>query len=196
VDLGADELELDAPSDHVPERVEVARHRLLEVLLLLPPHRQRRPHRHLLRLLRPALRRRGAAVLGRRRQLGHVLADGRDHLSAPPRPPPLLPAVERREAELARAPAAARRWPRQEEASDEVPAWRGHVALPLGLGSSVLGGVAQVGASEVRWLSSLRWSSSQQTTGFRKADRLKVEPSVCVFFIFTCRGVVSSHLPF
>jgi hypothetical protein len=149
VDLGADELELDAPSDHVPERVEMARHRLLEVLLLLPPHRQRRPHRHLLRLFRPALRRRGALVPGRRRQLGHVLADGRHHLHAPSRAPPLLAVVERREAELVRAPAAAWRRPRQAEAGDEVHAWRGHVARPLGLGSSVLGGVAQVEASEV-----------------------------------------------
>jgi hypothetical protein len=38
----------------------------------------------------------------------------------------------------------------------------------------------------VRWLASLRWSSSQQTTGFRRADRLKVEARV-FFFIFASR---------
>jgi hypothetical protein len=127
VDLGADELELDAPSDHVQERVEVARDRLLEVLLLLPPHGQRRPHRHLLRLLRAAL-----VPGGRRRQPGQALADGRHDL-----PPLLQPAslVERREAELVRGPPAAWWRPRNRrppEAGGELPAWRSHVALPLG----------------------------------------------------------------
>lgn len=121
VDLGADELERDAPADHVPERVEVAGQRLLEVLLVLAAHRERGPHQHLLRP--PALRRAlpGPGPGPGRREPRQVLADGRHHLEPPP-PPPL---VERCEAELVRAPAPRHRrgWPPSE--ARELPAWRG-----------------------------------------------------------------------
>lgn len=135
VDLGADELERDAPADHVPERVEVAGQRLLEVLLVLPAHRERGPYQHLLGP--PALRRALPGPGPGRREPRQVLADGRHHLE--PRPPlPLLrrrrAVVERREAEVVRAPAARHRRPRRgwpPAEARELPAWRGHASCRL-----------------------------------------------------------------